>query len=323
MRKEGELAMNRFSRRYVGWPIAWFVVVMWTISAYAGLYFSDGFESGDFSAGGWATSGSASISGENPYSGNYCVKGPGTWSVAKTFSPIQESLIVVEYAMKASQTSSNSCILYIKDANGNSGPNVFFRHTGYIVAYNGSGYSDQINLMPYEANTWYHVKIVIDMQARTYDVYIDGALKADDFRFQSSDFGAPQDFWWGSGETWGVGWLDEVRIYAGTSAVENPGHSRQSDPRSFRVYQNYPNPFNGSTTICFTTGYRSSVRLAIYDTAGRLVRTLVDETLPGGEHRVVWDGRDAQGRNAPSGTYICRLVVGARRVDTLKLTYLR
>jgi len=50
----------------------------------------------------------------------------------------------------------------------------------------------------------------------------------------------------------------------------------------------------------------SFVRLAVYDAAGRLVRTLVEGALPGGRHAVRWDGKDRSGRPAPAGVYFCR-----------------
>jgi flagellar hook assembly protein FlgD len=41
----------------------------------------------------------------------------------------------------------------------------------------------------------------------------------------------------------------------------------------------------------------------VYDIAGRLVKTLVDEVRPAASHTVVWDGTDRTGRRVASGTY--------------------
>ncbi len=71
--------------------------------------------------------------------------------------------------------------------------------------------------------------------------------------------------------------------------------------------QNYPNPFNPATTIRFALPARSAVNLAVYDTAGRLVRTLVNSDLPAGTHTFRWAGLDQNGRPAPSGIYLYRL----------------
>jgi flagellar hook assembly protein FlgD len=54
------------------------------------------------------------------------------------------------------------------------------------------------------------------------------------------------------------------------------------------------------------------VSLTIYDTAGRRVASLVDRTLPAGEHALRWDGRTEAGVAAPSGLYFVRLQAGAQ-----------
>ena len=96
---------------------------------------------------------------------------------------------------------------------------------------------------------------------------------------------------------------------------------RQRVP-SFSLLQNTPNPFNPSTTIRFTLPEASPVRLAVYDINGRLVRTLLGQTLPSGHHSVVWDGRDAIGREVASGVYVYRLTA-PQGVVTKRMTLLR
>ena len=44
--------------------------------------------------------------------------------------------------------------------------------------------------------------------------------------------------------------------------------------------------------------------------AGKLVRTLADDRREAGTYQVWWDGRDAQGRDVPSGVYFYRLWAG-------------
>lgn len=73
----------------------------------------------------------------------------------------------------------------------------------------------------------------------------------------------------------------------------------------------WPNPFNPQLTLSFELPAEAAVRLAVYDVAGRLVRTLHDGPLPAGPQRFVWDGRDDGGRAAASGTYLVRASDGA------------
>jgi formylglycine-generating enzyme required for sulfatase activity len=70
-----------------------------------------------------------------------------------------------------------------------------------------------------------------------------------------------------------------------------------------RLDQNIPNPFNPTTTIRFTLPSRASVTLSIFDTTGRLVRTLVDGVEEPGTHSRTWDGHDNSGTSVRSGIY--------------------
>ena len=49
------------------------------------------------------------------------------------------------------------------------------------------------------------------------------------------------------------------------------------------------------------------VRLAVYDLAGRRLKTLLDGEVPGGVTKVTWDGRDQNGIRISSGVYFIRL----------------
>jgi hypothetical protein len=68
-----------------------------------------------------------------------------------------------------------------------------------------------------------------------------------------------------------------------------------------------PNPFNPSTELHFDLESTDAVTLAVFDLAGRHVRTLLSGQLPAGAHRVRWDGRDAAGRFVASGIYLAGL----------------
>jgi hypothetical protein len=83
-----------------------------------------------------------------------------------------------------------------------------------------------------------------------------------------------------------------------------------------------PNPFSTGVTIRYAAGGVGTVRLHLYDLAGRVVRTLVQEPLAAGWHYAPWDGRDQDGRSVPSGVYLCRLDTSTDRV-TLPIVLLR
>ncbi|MBZ0267429.1 T9SS type A sorting domain-containing protein [bacterium] len=83
-----------------------------------------------------------------------------------------------------------------------------------------------------------------------------------------------------------------------------------------------PNPFRTGTTMSFDVARPATGILAVHDASGRLVRTLVDGSLPAGTHHVRWDGRDRTGRRAATGVYYVRLQADAVRA-TEKVVLLR
>ncbi len=91
---------------------------------------------------------------------------------------------------------------------------------------------------------------------------------------------------------------------------------------SLALYQNYPNPLNPNTTISFSLPEKSSVNLSIFNSEGKLVRTLLDKSLNEGFKEVRWDGRDSKGNPMSSGVYLCRLKVG-KRVLTKKMVLIK
>ncbi len=83
-----------------------------------------------------------------------------------------------------------------------------------------------------------------------------------------------------------------------------------------------PNPFNPMTSIAFALPRDANVSAEIYDLAGRRIEVLCRDRLTAGEHRLVWNGRDSNGRHAPSGRYLLRLAIDGQS-RTLKLTLTR
>jgi hypothetical protein len=79
-------------------------------------------------------------------------------------------------------------------------------------------------------------------------------------------------------------------------------------PREFSLAQNYPNPFNGKTVISFSVPSQTRLSLKVFGLDGRLIRTLLDDEVPLGEHRFIWDSRNNSGDKVGSGIYFYRLV---------------
>ncbi len=82
----------------------------------------------------------------------------------------------------------------------------------------------------------------------------------------------------------------------------------------------HPNPFINTTKIIYTLPKTADVTMAIFSMDGTLVRTLSAEKTAG-QHVVVWDGRDNNGRHAGPGVYLLKLSAG--KVFSRKLMLIR
>jgi hypothetical protein len=69
----------------------------------------------------------------------------------------------------------------------------------------------------------------------------------------------------------------------------------------------HPNPFNPSASIAYSVPVAGEVSLTIYNVQGRVVKHLLDATMPAGTYQASWDGTDANGAAQPSGVYLLRL----------------
>lgn len=84
-----------------------------------------------------------------------------------------------------------------------------------------------------------------------------------------------------------------------------------------------PNPFNPRTEFRFALGGPATASVLIHDLRGRRVWSSAPTALPAGRHAVTWDGRDADGRALPSGTYVYRLVLDDRAAAAGRVSLLR
>lgn len=85
----------------------------------------------------------------------------------------------------------------------------------------------------------------------------------------------------------------------------------------------YPNPFNPETNIIFSLARDSCVRLKVYNIRGQLVRTLIEETLPAGEHLFLWNDRDGKNSSVSSGVYFLSFLVDEEIIENRKMMLLK
>ena len=98
-------------------------------------------------------------------------------------------------------------------------------------------------------------------------------------------------------------------------------------PQQNKLLQNYPNPFNPETWIPYQLAEDSTVAVSIYDTTGKLIRSLsLGFQLTGfynsRERAAYWDGKNALGESVASGVYFYQLTTPSFQ-QTLRLVIVK
>ncbi len=105
--------------------------------------------------------------------------------------------------------------------------------------------------------------------------------------------------------------LDDIRIVL----AQNSAGSEDTGPvLSFRVKPLEPSLFSQVTNLRFQIPAKQAVSVAVYDVAGRLVKTLFDDELTPGNHQLQWDGSTELGFSAGSGVYFCQVITGGKQI---------
>jgi Domain of unknown function (DUF4331) len=75
------------------------------------------------------------------------------------------------------------------------------------------------------------------------------------------------------------------------------------------------NPFRNETTLSYHIADDAQVTIAVYDLSGKMIKVLEDQELPGGTYETKW-----KANGLPNGTYLARVLVDGKAVQTVKLT---
>lgn len=100
------------------------------------------------------------------------------------------------------------------------------------------------------------------------------------------------------------------------------GSSTPLGVTEFRLEQNRPNPFKQATTINYQLTKPGLVNLAVYNTAGQLVKTLVNAYRQPGSYTVSWDCQGNDNRKVANGVYLVRME-SQDRAATSKIVVVR
>lgn len=110
--------------------------------------------------------------------------------------------------------------------------------------------------------------------------------------------------------------------YYGKSAVY-PSDVVTAAPFDYGVLsQNYPNPFNNTTKISFNAKISDVTSLTIYNSLGEKVNSYTPSITFSGEQTFLWNGKNINGVQLPSGVYIYQLTLNGE-VHSKKMILLK
>jgi len=84
-----------------------------------------------------------------------------------------------------------------------------------------------------------------------------------------------------------------------------------------------PNPSPGTTHVQYSLARDSHVKVAVYDVAGRVVKSIDEGALSAGPHEAIWDATDSGGARVRAGVFFVGLEVDGRSYGTRRLTVVR
>lgn len=83
-----------------------------------------------------------------------------------------------------------------------------------------------------------------------------------------------------------------------------------NNERSKSFVNNYPNPFSVQTNFNFSLAFKSHVSLKVYDSDGKLVKTITDQSFGSGKKNINWNGTNETGSKLPAGVYYYHFKAG-------------
>ena len=107
-----------------------------------------------------------------------------------------------------------------------------------------------------------------------------------------------------------------VSVNGFTNPLSNDNHDSIS-PNYFSLENPYPNPFNSNISIHYTLQKEQSVLLQIFNINGKLIHTVIQETLSAGRHHSNWNAI-----HESSGIYVVKLT-SSNQIKTQKILYLK
>jgi hypothetical protein len=104
--------------------------------------------------------------------------------------------------------------------------------------------------------------------------------------------------------------------------LETSGIAFSENQAGCLLYAASPNPFRGITSFRFSVDQPAHISIDIFDSAGVMVKTLVNEEKVSGIYSSAWDGKVQSGNQAAEGSYFIRMTANGI-VQTRKVMLVR
>ena len=103
-----------------------------------------------------------------------------------------------------------------------------------------------------------------------------------------------------------------------TEVIETPENIQA---KQFHFY-NWLNQSHSGVRITYTLLQRADVEIAIFNTTGQRIKTLVSGNQAPALYSVIWDGKDYAGNTTADGIFVCRMRVG-KWIDCKRIVLIR
>jgi hypothetical protein len=151
----------------------------------------------------------------------------GTSSLSTTFAD-QHGRVVFEAKVLARETAGFKAIPYIYDHTGAAIASVSFQD-GNIQAHVGA---TTIVVQPFAANVWYVVRVVVDTDQDTFDLFVDGVRKSHAQALRAPTDGVDQVRYYVDGPGAGALVVDDIKVYNEAAYIGSPP-APVFDPRTY------------------------------------------------------------------------------------------
>jgi hypothetical protein len=139
---------------------------------------------------------------------NRTASGTNRTSLARTVSPLSGT-VTVEAKVRRDSTSNWFCLPYVYDSAGTTAVTVGFEN-GFIMSRVGDTWT---NVQSFSSGTWYDLKLVINTDTDTYNLYVNNTLKLSNAQLRNPVTNISNVEFYASDSNTGIAYVDNVKVY--------------------------------------------------------------------------------------------------------------